>query len=516
VRKFTFQHLLSFILISIGLMTTMTFGFVPFINIFEEYGYTTFYLPIFWIPYGVSCIIFGFIIDKIKNKNIFCFSYVFWGITIIGLIYAIPNLTLILIFVIISAIFAAINTITAVSYVSSHIQINRRGFYTSIYLGIGWAFVGGTAYLSYINVISNLIFLAALNIGVGIISFLIFYGKKMKLDLNQKIIIPRTYNIRRNGIIFYFSTFIFGAFLGIIVYLLGTVGNFDAKTASIYLKNIQFYYQVVAMFGFGTNLVNFDFLVIGVITAIISPIIGKLMDKIGRKSIFFAANLAIPTILILFSFWTNIVLLVVSIFFYALVVTVFVIINCNVWSDLAPDDKIARYNGYGWSSLGLGGAGGFFLGIFITTPSNIANIDILVLIAILIMSELSLIPFVLMKESLPPAEEIEWRNEIINLYVISSSGIIMSDYSFKQEVSSDSDLLAGGITGIVTILKEIIGSLKDLKSIDHEEDLNILRTKLKKLTSQIHEVFWEILDDWNGNIEILTPIKTMIRNIFEQ
>ncbi len=83
MRKFTFQHLLSFILISIGLMTTMTFGFVPFINIFEEYGYTTFYLPIFWILYGVSCIVFGFIIDKIKNKNILCFSYIFWGITII-------------------------------------------------------------------------------------------------------------------------------------------------------------------------------------------------------------------------------------------------------------------------------------------------------------------------------------------------------------------------------------------------------------------------------------------------
>jgi len=453
------------------------------------------------------------------------------------LIYGIPNLTLILIFVVISAIFAAINTITAVSYVSSHIQINRRGFYTSIYLGIGWAFVGGTAYLSYISVILNLIILAILNIGVGIISFLIFYAKKAELNFNQKIVIPRTYNISRNGTIFYFSTFIFGAFLGIIVYLLGTVGNFDAKTASIYLQNIQFYYQVVAMFGFGTNLVNFDFLVIGVITAIISPIIGKLMDKIGRKSIFFAVNLAIPTILILFSFWTNIALLLVSIFFYALVVTVFVIINCNVWSDLAPDNKIARYNGYGWSSLGIGGAGGFFLGIFITAPSNIASIDILVLIAILIMSELSLIPFVLMKESLPPAEEIEWRDEIINLYVISSSGIIMSDYSFKQEVSGDSDLLAGGITGIVAILKEIIGSLKDLKSIDHEDkkllfeyppnraflvalftkkDLNILRTKLKKLTSQIHDVFWETLADWNGNIEILAPIKTMIRNIFEQ
>jgi MFS family permease len=538
--KLQVQHLLSFLLISVGLMTTMTLGFVPLINIFEGYGITTMYLLCYWTPFGIACIILGYFIDKVKNKKYLCFSNVIWGYIIIGLIYVIPNLTFLLTLVVAAAIVTAVNTIVAASYISSHIQMNRRGLFTGIYLGLGWALVAGSAYLSFFNMFLNLAVLAIMNITAGLASFVIFDSEKAELTLKQKIVIPRDYNVKRNGFVFYFSTLIFGVFLGIIVYLLGTWGNFSDWNASVYLRHIPRYYAFAELFGFGTIdtrlfLINFDFLVIGAMTALMCPITGKLVDKIGRKPIFFAANLAIPVVLVMFSFWNSEVFMYISVFLYALVVTVFVIINSNVWSDLAPENQIARFNGFGWSSLGLGGAAGFLLGIFVT--SGLIEIDVLVIIAILIVSELSLIPFVLMKESLPPAEEMGWRNEIIHLYVISSGGIIMSDYSFAESTEGDSDLLAGGLSGVITLLKEIVGSSEQLKSIDHADkkllfeyafsqqflvalltnkDLNILRTKLKKLTAQIQAVFWETMTHWDGNLDILAPIKTMIRNNFEQ
>ncbi|MHA1651111.1 MAG: MFS transporter [Candidatus Helarchaeota archaeon] len=537
--KIKIQYLLSFLLISIGLMTTMTFGFVPLVNIFEGYGITTIHLLFFWIPFGLACIIIGYGIDKIKEKKYFCFSYVIWGLIVTGLVYVIPNFTLTIILITTIAIITAINVIIAASYISANIQMDRRGFYTGIYLGLGWAFVAGSAYLSFLNMFLNLIILASLNIIVGLVSFLIFNSGKVKLSFEQKMIIPKEYNVKRNGFTFYFSTAVFGVFLGIIVYLLGIWTNLTDWSASIYLRYIPRYYAFVELFGFGTIttrlfLINFDFLVIGAISALICPIIGKLIDRYGRKLIFFAGNLMIPAVLVMFSFWNIDLFMYLCVLLYSFIVTVFVIINANVWSDLASEHKTAQFNGFGWSSLGLGGSAGFLLGCFVTF--ELTEIDIRVILAILIVSELSLIPFVLMKESLPPAEEINWRDEIIHLYVISSGGVIMSDYSFAETTITDSDLLAGGISGVTTLLKEIVGSDEQLKIIDHEDkkllfeydtdqqflvallvnkDLNILRTKLKKLTNQIHSVFWETIKKWDGNLDVLAPIKTLIRNIFE-
>jgi len=139
-----------------------------------------------------------------------------------------------------------------------------------------------------------------------------------------------------------------------------------------------------------------------------------------------------------------------------------------------------------------------------------------------------------MKESLPPAEEMSWANEILHLYVIKDGGIVMNEFSFTGEEVFDADLLAGGMTGIATILKEMIASQETkLKVIDHEDkkiifdygkgftvvliglkDLKILRVKLNLLTQQIENVFWEILEFWQGDLDIFKPINTMIKNIF--
>ncbi|MHA1783968.1 MAG: hypothetical protein ACTSVE_02100 [Candidatus Helarchaeota archaeon] len=160
-------------------------------------------------------------------------------------------------------------------------------------------------------------------------------------------------------------------------------------------------------------------------------------------------------------------------------------------------------------------------------------LDIMIIIIVISISELSLIPYISMKESLPPSEEIEWAKDILHIYVIKDSGVMISDYSFTDEEDVDTDLFSGGISGISSILQEMIDSEQRIKVIDHEDkkllfehskqfsivlvakkDLNIYHVKLKRLADEIQSIFWETISTWNGDLEIFNPLKTMIRNHF--
>jgi len=247
-------------------------------------------------------------------------------------------------------------------------------------LGIGWLLVALTAYISFLNLHLNHFLLCTINIAVGVLSYILIKTNKVILNWQQLIVIPHDYDVRKNGIIFWVSSLIFSIFLGIIVFLLGTRISFKEARSSIYLENVQYYYQVAESFSLG--LVNFDFIIMGLLNVLLSPIFGKLMDKFGRKRIFLITNLLIPRCLIFFTFWQIFLFLVLTLILYAGVCTSYVVMECAVWSDLAPDNRVARFNGYGWSSNGIGGSIGFLTGYLITLPQFSSQIDILVIMTI--------------------------------------------------------------------------------------------------------------------------------------
>ncbi|NHI94589.1 MAG: MFS transporter [Candidatus Lokiarchaeota archaeon] len=525
------RDLLGFSL-GILIMVNICFGFVPLINLFEVY-FNVMALILFWAPFGVSCLVFGFIIDKIKNENkkFLCFSFMIWGALVISLIYSLSNLFLTLSIIILIGIFTAPTVLTAIGYMNSNLDVNKRALNVGIYLAISWAIVSVTAYVSFINWFLNIIILAILNISIGIISFSLIQISGVELKWEQETHIPRDYDIKKNSAIYWGSSVVFGAFLGIIVFLLGTTGRITQSMSSFYLENVRFYVEVVRLFNLG--LTNFDFLVIGALNIFLSIIYGKLIDKYGRKRMFLIVNFMIPAVMICFGFWGNIVFLGLSVFFYASITAGYCVIIGSVYCDMAPEGKLGQYNGLGWSALGIGGSLGFIIAFIMTDPLLISMIDMIIIIVIISLSEVSLIPYISMKESLPPAEEMEWAKDLIHLYVIKDNGVLMSDYSFVEKELVDHDLFSGGISGITTILQEMVDSQQKLKVIDHEDkkllfeygeqfsiilvakkDLKILRTKLKKLTEQIQTVFWETIASWDGDLELFKPIKTLIRNYF--
>ncbi len=540
------QTILSFLLVSIGMMTTITFGFVPLLNYFEKYM-TVLYALFFWAPMGLSCLIFGKLklIDRVKKKEFFCFSYIIWGILVLILNFSSSNMILSIILVIILGSLTAINVISGANYISANVPINRRGFTAGIFLGIGWGLVALTAYISFIDLHINFIILAVSNIMVGFISFLLINSGKVEIMWKQMFSIPRDYNVRKNMMIFWLSSLVFSTFLGIIVFLLGTTMRFDESLESFYLENFIYYFETAESYNLG--LVNFDFIAVGAMNLILSPILGRLMDKFGRKPIYFLSNLLIPGCLILLAFWRSFEVIVITLVIYSMICASYVIIECTVWSDLAQEDNIGQFNGLGWSSMGLGGALGFLMGYIITTPAFLAQIDLLVVMTIIGLSEISMIPFISMRDSLPPAEEMEWQKEILHIYVIAEGGIVMSDFSFlkwrekkdpliqRKTEEFDPNLFSGGISGVSTMLREMIDSQQSkLKVIDHEDkklifeygkgftsvlisskDLKILRNKLKTLTEEIQNVFSEQIEHWDGDLDKFLPVKTMIKNRFE-
>lgn len=151
--------------------------------------------------------------------------------------------------------------------------------------------------------------------------------------------------------------------------------------------------------------------------------------------------------------------------------------------------------------------------------------DCLVIAGILLISVLFI--------GVPSLSEFDWHQKVKYLNVIHNSGVSLAAYSFNQEEeaqggSMDELLMAGGLTSISQIISDIIESDKHLDLVDHgdvkiifefgkylinvliaDEDLEVLRGKLKKFTDQIEFIYDENLARWDGDLgqfEFLDPL----------
>ena len=74
--------------------------------------------------------------------------------------------------------------------------------------------------------------------------------------------------------------------------------------------------------------------------------------------------------------------------------------------------------------------------------------------------------------------EYNWPESLIKLYIIHESGILIHEYTFKEsEETIDSDLVSGGIVGLVEMLREITKENTRLRTIDHGTKKLIFRVE---------------------------------------
>jgi hypothetical protein len=84
----------------------------------------------------------------------------------------------------------------------------------------------------------------------------------------------------------------------------------------------------------------------------------------------------------------------------------------------------------------------------------------------------------------PALDELDWSEQMLELYVIHESGVLLFHHKFKQSVEFDENLTAAGLTGAQELFKEITQSKTGLHTLS-VGDVNILFTHKAYFTTAI-------------------------------
>ncbi len=119
----------------------------------------------------------------------------------------------------------------------------------------------------------------------------------------------------------------------------------------------------------------------------------------------------------------------------------------------------------------------------------------------------------------PALDELDWTDQMLELYMIHSSGILLFHYKFVSTVNMDESLAAAGIAGVQELFKEITQSQAGLNNLSvgdfnilfaHEPDFTsvliarqsyrVLLDKVKDFSEKFQLVFGKAVHDFSGNI----------------
>jgi len=135
--------------------------------------------------------------------------------------------------------------------------------------------------------------------------------------------------------------------------------------------------------------------------------------------------------------------------------------------------------------------------------------------------------------SLPTWSEFDWEEKVERLLVLLQSGILVYEYNFQGEEEFDSDLVGCGLSGVVSLVKEMTGSEKGIKVIRQDqkiiyleygehvtvviiasEELRILYEKIANFTREFEILFTNILGDWNGSTSEFQLAESLVKKNF--
>lgn len=131
--------------------------------------------------------------------------------------------------------------------------------------------------------------------------------------------------------------------------------------------------------------------------------------------------------------------------------------------------------------------------------------------------------------------ELDWKSDLIHLYIIHNSGLVILERKFRGEDDVNPVLAEGGITGITTALREMTKSDERLSIIRQgdrnilveygeyvnvvlivEKELEIYRHKMSELLNKFEQTFKDILEAWKGgNRAFFRPADLIIDEIFQ-
>ncbi len=136
---------------------------------------------------------------------------------------------------------------------------------------------------------------------------------------------------------------------------------------------------------------------------------------------------------------------------------------------------------------------------------------------------------------IPPFYEFDWKDKIESLYILNKNGICLYNRSFINNIEPlEEQFISGAFASLNIMLDELIQSTPNTVSIIKkkgknvnifsgkyitgvlisQEELKYFTHILKKLVLRVEEIYWNILNNWNGDLTIFNPVKNIIDELF--
>ena len=407
-----------------------------------------------------GCIIWGIIISRTNYSLHFMLFNIPQGILVI--IFSFLNLEGIILYgyLIVLGMLPGAGIVGGLVYFTKSTRMEERGRISGVIVMLGLLFMCALAVLS-IFIGQSMIYIligGILYLSVGLIFLFIIKTRKVETLEPEHF---AEYN-RKD----FFSYLIPIILLGMI----GGIGLFFALLdTSVYhpltevLSNMFFGKQI------SLTLMELEVMLFTVLGAPMSLFVGYISDFYGRRRIWYFGLVMGVAGAFLFGFFQTWLSLMLDFVFFGIVFCCIANYILITYSDLLFSEKnMGRYLGL---VVGIGVGGGLLIGagigyFLIDIPvSNFAlTLMLLVLFGFGALGQA--------QETLPPRSELEWYRTLKHLYIIHENGICMYDCPF-QASETDSQLVSGGISGIMAIIQELTESKTRLKII-RQEDMNIL------------------------------------------
>lgn len=130
--------------------------------------------------------------------------------------------------------------------------------------------------------------------------------------------------------------------------------------------------------------------------------------------------------------------------------------------------------------------------------------------------------------------DLNWKKKLREIFVIFKNGVCLYAFSFeKNSPIEDSDLVAGGFSGIQLLLSEMVKTEEKIRLIDYQnlkimleqkmdtsfiliskEESKILQYKLKLFSDEFEYFFGSVIKQWNGDVALFRPLYGIIQRIF--
>ncbi len=133
----------------------------------------------------------------------------------------------------------------------------------------------------------------------------------------------------------------------------------------------------------------------------------------------------------------------------------------------------------------------------------------------------------------PALDELDWRHQLVELYIIQDGGLLVFHHHFEEDLDIDQVLTAAGISGVQSLFQEITRSEQGLNvvSIGNYEILfahggcfsavlisrkayHILLSKVQEFTDKFDIIFGPIIERFEGSLRDFSSVHELVSSVF--